>query len=447
MQSNQLYTNLTGKLLGIIIGCAVISGLTGVSLVEPLYAGVLPQDGDARYELVFWETIKDSNRPEDYEAYIKAYPKGRFVALARTRAAYLRKDIDSAPSTQVQQAPVTPALQIDEMKALFDVVNTANLRDGPRTSSSIVGSLKKGEKILVTGRVIGRNWYRVITKLGLTGFVYGGLINKSSRTSSVKRQESAPVKSRAVINKESLAIKNPAKTFKDCQECPQMVILPATQFVMGDDRGDITERPAHKVIIAEPFAIGKHEVTYAQWNDCVLDGVCNSLSNKTEKIDPVAPVRDISWTDTGLYISWLNSKTGKTYRLPTEAEWEYAVRGGTKTRYWWGNRLVKGLANCTDCGGKYDRKSPAKTGSYDANPFGLHDMNGGVWEWVMDCWHKNYQGAPKDGSAWNKNYCTVRVLRGGSWRNDSSYVHSASRFKYDEDVRYFTNGFRVVRSL
>jgi formylglycine-generating enzyme required for sulfatase activity len=145
-------------------------------------------------------------------------------------------------------------------------------------------------------------------------------------------------------------------------------------------------------------------------------------------------------------VKWLGAKTGKTYRLPTEAEWEYAARGGTKTRYWWGNKLVKGKANCKDCGGDYDRSAPAKISSLGPNPFGLHETNGGVWEWVLDCWHKNYQGAPKDGSARGQDNCRERVLRGGSWRNDSSYVHSASRFKYDADVRYLTNGFRVVKT-
>ncbi len=476
MQSKRLDPNLIGKLLGIMLGYAVISGFTDISLIDPLYAGVLPQDGDARYELVFWESIKNSDRAEDYEAYLKAFPKGRFVPLAKARAAYLSKKIDSAPATPALQAPATPtpsqrptpsrqvpatpAPQIDEIETPYKVVKTANLRAGPWTKSPIVGSLKKGEKIRATGRVAGRNWYRITTKTGLSGFVYGELIKEITSTSAATSQGSVPVKTRTPKPKESVAIKKPAprpvtpaisstesqlRTFKDCQECPVMVVLPAGRFVMGDARGDTTEKPAHTVSITQSFAIGKHEVTVAEWNFCILDGSCSHSPNIAGS-DPVAPLRDISWTDTDQYIRWLNAKTGKTYRLPTEAEWEYAARGGTKTRFWWGNQLVKGLANCSDCGGEYDRHSPATTGSFDPNPFGLHDMNGGVWEWVFDCWHKNFNGAPKDGSAWKKEFCRVRVLRGGSWRNDSSYVHSASRFKYDADVRYLTNGFRVARS-
>ena len=470
MQSKRLNPNHIGKLLGIMVGYAVISGYTDISLIDPLYAGVLPQDGSARYELVFWESIKNSNRPEDYEAYLKAFPKGRFAPLAKARAAYLSKKIDSAPATPALQAPViptppqqipaTPVPEIDEMNTPYKVIKTANLRAGPWTKSPIVGLLKKGEKIRVTGRVAGRNWYRITTKTGLSGFVYGELITEITTTSAATNQSLVPAMTRASRPETSVAIKKPApppvpsspnkkesqlRTFKDCQECPVMVVLPTGQFVMGDARGDTTEMPAHTVSITQSFAIGKHEVTVAEWNFCVLDGIC-SHSPDIAGTDPVAPVRNISWTDTVQYFSWLNAKTGKTYRLPTEAEWEYAARGGTKTRYWWGNQLVKGLANCTDCGGEYNRKSPATTGSFDPNPFGLHDMNGGVWEWVFDCWHKNYIGAPIDGSAWKKEFCQVRVLRGGSWRNDSSYVHSASRFKYGADVRYLTNGFRVARS-
>lgn len=454
MHSEPLHCKPTGKLMAIIIGCAVISGIIAVSLINPLYAGVLPQDGDARYELVFWESIKDSTRAEDYEAYLQAYPEGRFAPLARARAAYLSKVNDSAPVTParkapakpLRQAPSTPALNIDEMKAPYKVLRTANLREDPWTKSPVVGLLKKGDKIQATGRVVGRNWFRIITTTGLSGYVYGDLIKKSIPASPAKNPVSAAAKDRAESRQNS-AINKLLKTFKDCQQCPQMVVLPAGKFVMGDARGDITEKPAHTVTIAQPFAIGKHEVTLVEWNACVLDGACSSISDIITGADPVTPVRDVSWTDTGQYIGWLNARTGKSYRLPTEAEWEYAVRGGTKTRYWWGNRLVKGMANCTDCGGEYDRKSPAVTGSFDPNPFGLHEMNGGVWEWVLDCWHRNYKGAPKDGSAWDKKFCRERVLRGGSWRNDSSYAHSAGRFKYDEDVRYFANGFRVARPL
>ncbi len=412
--------------------------LGGFGLIDPLRAGVLPQDGAARYELIFWESVRDSNRPEDYEAYLKAFPEGRFAPLAKARAAYLRKGAGGSTASQLPD--------IEEVEAAYEAVKTANLRKGPSAKTALVGSLKKGDVVLVTGRVTDRNWYRIQTKTGLSGFVYGELIRKISVAAGAPSSPE-PVPAKPVVPKRAQP-KVPVaqiKVFQDCPQCPAMVSLPGDRFIMGDARGDRTEKPARRVTIGKPFAIGKYEISVGQWNACVLDGGCD-YTPEAAGTNPDAPVWDISWGDAQKYVEWLSARTGKAYRLPTEAEWEYAARGGTKARYWWGSKLVKGKANCKDCGGDYDRKAPVSIDSLGPNPFGLHGTSGGVWEWVQDCWHKDYAGAPKDGSARSQDNCRERVLRGGSWRNDSSYVHSASRFKYDADVRYLTNGFRVARS-
>ncbi|HEX7648715.1 MAG TPA: SUMF1/EgtB/PvdO family nonheme iron enzyme, partial [Noviherbaspirillum sp.] len=157
--------------------------------------------------------------------------------------------------------------------------------------------------------------------------------------------------------------------------------------------------------------------------------------------------RDLSWDDAQQYVKWLSKTTGKAYRLPTEAEWEYAARGGTSTRYWWGEQMRTGMANCKDCGEPWQKDAPAAVGSFAANPFGLHDVNGSVWEWVADCWHNSYKGAPTDGKAWDEPNCRTRVIRGGSWRDGASYMPSSTRFKYDASVRYSQNGFRVARAV
>jgi formylglycine-generating enzyme required for sulfatase activity len=200
------------------------------------------------------------------------------------------------------------------------------------------------------------------------------------------------------------------------------------------------------VSIRQPFAIGKYEVTVAQWKACNKAGGCSHRADLDNPEDN-SPMRDVSWRDAQEYIAWLAKVTNKPYRLPTEAEWEYAARGGTQTRYWWGNDLGSGHANCRNCGGEWNKDAPAVVDSFPANAFGLYGTSGGVWEWVADCWHKTYRGAPTDGSAWRKSDCRENVIRGGAWRNDSTYVHSASRFKYDTYVRYLLNGFRVARSL
>jgi formylglycine-generating enzyme required for sulfatase activity/class 3 adenylate cyclase len=228
---------------------------------------------------------------------------------------------------------------------------------------------------------------------------------------------------------------------RDCQSCPELVRLPGGTFRMGSNE-DPSETPAH-VVRVKPFALGRYPVTVGEWNQCVAANAC------TAPIDgnSMAPARNLSWADAQQYVAWLSKSTGQDYRLPSEAEWEYAARAGTSGRYWWGDKIVSKMANCKGCGEPYDPRQPTLVGSFPANPLGLHDLAGGVAQWVADCWHPNYQGAPADGSAWTEASCRERVLRGGSWRNDASYARSASRAYYDSGVRYPAHGFRVARSL
>jgi len=292
----------------------------------------------------------------------------------------------------------------------------------------------------------------------MTGYVFAELLRKpAAKPAPEAKPKPAPAPKRKPA---PVAVAKPSPTpvqrapvqqskieeIKDCPSCPVMLTLPAGNFTMGTSKGDRSEKPAHKVSIKKPFAIGKYEVTMAQWNECHKAGAC-SYRPDIENADDNSPVRDISWSDAVEYVKWLSKVTNKTYRLPTEAEWEYAARSGTDTTFWWGNRVGVGQANCKNCGGNWEKKSPANVDAFPANPFGLHGTSGGVWEWVADCWHKTYKGAPKDGAVWNKSDCRENVIRGGAWRNDASYVHSASRFKYDTHVRYLLNGFRVARTL
>jgi formylglycine-generating enzyme required for sulfatase activity len=154
-------------------------------------------------------------------------------------------------------------------------------------------------------------------------------------------------------------------------------------------------------------------------------------------------VNNVSWTDAIEYTTWLNKATNQPYRLPTEAEWEYAARGGADTRFWWGNAMKPGFADCKGCG---DSFKPERIGTLPPNPFGLYDINGGLSEWVQDCWVKDYKGAPEDGSAKMIPQCGNHVLRGSAWNNSVSYARVSSRDFYDSNVRYPTHGFRVARS-
>jgi formylglycine-generating enzyme required for sulfatase activity len=220
---------------------------------------------------------------------------------------------------------------------------------------------------------------------------------------------------------------------------PEMIAIRGGSFAMGSN-DDPTERPVHQITI-KPFSIGKYPVTVQEWNECAAAKACGFTA--TGKDD--APITNVSWTDAQQYAAWLAQATKNPYRLPSEAEWEYAARGGTHTKYWWGDKLQPGMAGCKDCG-DVAAEQPAKVGSFKPNPFGLYDMGGGVDQWVEDCWHKTYQGAPNDGSAWSGGDCSSHVLRSGSWKNDSRYVRPSNRDGYDTNVRYPTHGFRIALS-
>lgn len=220
----------------------------------------------------------------------------------------------------------------------------------------------------------------------------------------------------------------------------EMVSLPGGSFMMGSNE-DRSEKPLHRVTV-RPFSIGRYLVTLGEWKDCVAAGACADLGGDDDR----RPVINVSWTDAQKYAAWLARATNESYRLPSEAEWEYAARGGTDTKYWWGNHVALGMANCKGCGEPYDPHHPVRVGSFPPNPFGLYDMTGAVAEWVSDCWHPDYRGAPEDGSSWEGGDCPAHVLRGGSWQNDPSYLRAASRDQYDTGVRYITHGFRLARS-
>jgi formylglycine-generating enzyme required for sulfatase activity/class 3 adenylate cyclase len=221
---------------------------------------------------------------------------------------------------------------------------------------------------------------------------------------------------------------------------PDMNMLHGGSFMMGS-HDDSSEKPVHHVTI-KPFAIGRYPISVREWNACAAAKVCQFVAMGKDD----APVTNVSWSDAKQFVGWLAGATHKPYRLPTEAEWEYAARGGTQTRYWWGDELLPGMANCKGCTDIAALEEPARVGSFRPNPFGLYDMGGTVDQWVQDCWHRNYSGAPTDGSAWMEGDCSSHVIRSGSWKNDTRYVRPANRDGYDTSVRYPTHGFRVALS-
>ena len=266
------------------------------------------------------------------------------------------------------------------------------------------------------------------------------------------------------------------REFRECRDCPEMIGIPAGSFMMGSPKDEAgrfdSEGPQHAVSI-KAFALGKYDITSAQFlaflkSTGYRPAPCNRIldmgwasAGDLETQPPNWPAVCLGWHDAETYIAWLNAKVRKErpalapgngpYRLPSEAEWEYAARAGTTTARWWGEAIGSNHANCNGCGSQWDDRLLAAVDSFAPNPFGLSNMLGNAWQWTQDCWHPNYLHAPNDGSAWLEKNCTKHVIRGGSWNNLPVLIRSASRsFSTSDggDYDYSSlTGFRVVRDL
>jgi formylglycine-generating enzyme required for sulfatase activity len=221
------------------------------------------------------------------------------------------------------------------------------------------------------------------------------------------------------------------------------------------------ESPQHLVTVPG-VALGLYEVTFDQWQACVDDGGCTHRPQDQGWGRGNRPVINVNWSDAQAYVRWLSRRTGRTYRLPSEAEWEYAARAGSQTRFFWGNDLSRAceFANSYDRSGERlhgMRRTPlacddqfgatAPVGSYSTNVFGLHDMAGNVWEWVEDCWHDSYVSAPTDGLARPQGACDRRIARGGSWNFMPDFLRPTFRLRLEPDDQTHAVGFRVARTI
>jgi formylglycine-generating enzyme required for sulfatase activity/uncharacterized caspase-like protein len=280
----------------------------------------------------------------------------------------------------------------------------------------------------------------------------------AERIEALRRQQLAMLEAEEKRKRAEAGLARPGRAFRDCDVCPEMVVVPAGSFTMGSPPGEEgrsdSEGPQRWVTIARPLAVGKFEVTFDEWDACVSAGGCSHRPNDQGWGRGRRPAIDVSWNDiTQQYLPWLSRKTGKTYRLLSEAEWEYVARAGTTTPFWWGSSISTGQANYNGnftygggAKGEY-RQRTVPVDSFAPNPWGLYNVHGNVREWVQDCWNDNYNGAPTDGSARTTGDCGRRVLRGGSWYIDPWLLRSASRYGYTPDYRFYDLGFRVGRTL
>jgi len=271
--------------------------------------------------------------------------------------------------------------------------------------------------------------------------------------------EKQPTRVAMATPPQSLGTARAGQTFKDCADCPEMMVIPAGSFDMGSSDGRSDEKPVHRVSISK-FALGKTEVTNGEYRKFRPDHRGGDYQGNSLDGDD-QPVVNVSWEDANAYVDWLSRKTGQRYRLPSEAEWEYAARAGTASKWIWSGDENGGCqdANLADqsaksafsnftwassCRDGYAVTAPV--GRLRANSFGLYDMIGNVWEWTEDCYHDSYSGAPTDGEAWTSGRCDNRVLRGASWYYKPTLARSAYRIRYSPGVRSNSFGFRLART-
>ena len=287
---------------------------------------------------------------------------------------------------------------------------------------------------------------------GLVAWINQSFVKDQWRWYTVTRQYMQTQMRPFVLPPAKEAALKAGDTFKECAaNCPAMTVIPAGSFIMGSAVGEkghrANEEPQHAVTIVKPFAVSTYDVTFAEWDACAAYGDCDPAIPDGGFGRDLQPVINVPFSQAQKYVSWLSKMTGKAYRLLTEAEYEYVTRAGTQTTYPWGDAIGTNHADCNGCGSQWDEAQPAPVGKFEQNRFGLSDMVGDVWEWLEDCAHKNFVGAPTDGSAWLDGDCKSRVARGGSWRNIPETLRSAYRSQTISTGRDDNLGFRVARSL
>jgi formylglycine-generating enzyme required for sulfatase activity len=372
-----------------------------------------------------------------------AYPTYEMCATASTSKSAMLNNLTAQYRSERREADIICLRELRQITAIatpYETVDATELRAEPDANAQVVGSLAPGQRVVASGTVVGTSWLRVVLPSGTTGFVEQSHL-RTPAAPVMPPPRAGPV-AQPSVPQTSTAIPPHAGEFRDCADCPVMLPLPAGVFIMGSNE-DPTERPAHRVSIP-PTALGKFMVTEAEWDACAAAGSCAYKPRHEADAAGRRPMTNLSQADAAQYLGWLRKVTGKPYRLPSEAEWEYAARAGSATRFGFGDQVGTGRVNCDGCGGSYDPHRPANVDAFPPNALGLYGMLGGVAEWVEDCWHPSYQGAPNDGAAWATGSCERRVLRGGSWKSSPSDVTVSARNFYDASVRYVANGVRVA---
>ena len=376
-------------------------------------------------------------------------------SIAEWRARVEEVPVIASSPIEESSISVAPVEEMITPSGLSQSVTTESEQQGKRRSQVLLGvlgvclllaglgsylwGLKKNQEAEIVRYVV-----QFEEALGRNDFDMAGISVDSIRAVNGNASVLLELENRLSGVREAQRLQGVGRRFRDCDECPEMVVVPSGSFTMGSLSYD--EGPQHVVRIDYSLAVGVYEVTFAEWAACVADGGCREyVPDDGGWGRGNRPVINVSWQDAQSYVRWLSEKTAKSYRLLSESEWEYVARAASTTRYSWGDGVGRNRANCDGCGSQWDNEKTAPVGVFSANRWDLYDLHGNVWEWVEDCRNDSYVGAPIDGSAWESGDCDNRVLRGGSWDYGPRNLRSANRYWRSTVIRYYNYGFRVAR--
>lgn len=410
-----------------------------VSPTTPKPASVTGTAAPEEPETAFWNEVKANGAKEYYEAYLRQYPKGKYLALARLE---IKKIDDREKAEQVKveaERKALLALEVALKKAAVDQQNAEQARqDKDAWNRTKAANTLAAYMDYLHAYPQGR-----YATLALAAQQKAEKDEGEKKRQEVAGQRDEEARQRLGQERDRIASEkvdiesSEGKVFRDCPDCPEMVVIMAGSFKMGDNSGSSDEKPLHSVRISRSFALARTEVTQGQWRS-----VMGNNPSRFSDCGDNCPVNNVSWNDAQDYIRKLSQKTGKTYRLPSEAEWEFVCRAGGVQTYCGGEKL--------DSVGWYSSNSVSMThpvAGKQANAWGFYDMSGNVWEWTADCWNENYNGALSDGNAWLSGDCKRRVLRGGSWDFSSRFARSTTRVGDSLASRNTNVGFRLARML
>jgi formylglycine-generating enzyme required for sulfatase activity len=396
-------------------------------------------------ELASWRELGPAPGRVKLEAHLKSFGDGHFAERVQAMLAALPK-----PEPE-------PAYRVTALSKIMRAVEGVIIRRKPDGLSKSIARISGGEEVEVVGLVArqkwnktGHRWYKVALSGNRSGFAFGrALVERKKVEAPTPTPKAQPVVG-VYPNPDPVVEKTrykPGDVFKDCDVCPEMVVVPAGEFMMGSNEGNRDEKPVHTVTISNAFVVGVYEITISEWDSCVAEGQCPAPRPSGKKLDfstASTPVSRIGFKNAQQYVSWLSQKTKQRYRIPSESEWEYFARAGSHYSYSFGEIIEPEHANYA-----VDLFRPVEVGRYKPNKFGLYDVHGNVREWTSDCYRRDYNGAPTDGASNGLGNCWARVSRGGSWNDDPHNIRSAKRFKESGiNARYNgLTGLRVVRDL